>query len=65
MILDKDRETFLIFYRDNCADMALIKDDISEDYISSSKALAIRTPLSHKQTREAVLTALFLPLSIV
>ena len=56
----KDRETFpLIFYRDNCADMALIKDDINEDYISSSKALAITgTHLSHKDTREAVLTAL-------
>lgn len=32
----KDQETFpLIFYRDNCADMALTPDDISEEYIAS------------------------------
>jgi 5-dehydro-2-deoxygluconokinase len=38
----KDRETFpLVFYRENCADMALRADDISEDYIASSKALLI------------------------
>lgn len=37
----KDQETFpLIFYRDNCADMALTPDDISEEYIASSRALA-------------------------
>ena len=56
----KDKETFpLIFYRDNCADMALTKEDIKEEYIASSKALAITgTHLSHNNTREAVLTAL-------
>ncbi|KMK52562.1 5-dehydro-2-deoxygluconokinase [[Actinobacillus] muris] len=56
----KDKETFpLIFYRDNCADMALTKDDFSEAYIASSRALAITgTHLSHPKTREAVLTAL-------
>lgn len=56
----KDKETFpLIFYRDNCADMAITKDDFSEDYIASSRALAITgTHLSHPKTREAVLTAL-------
>ncbi len=56
----KDQETFpLIFYRDNCADMALTKEDIKEEYIASSKALAITgTHLSHHNTREAVLTAL-------
>ena len=38
----KDRETFpLIFYRENCADMALCEDDIDETFIASSKALAI------------------------
>ncbi|WP_375552464.1 PfkB family carbohydrate kinase, partial [Klebsiella pneumoniae] len=38
----KDQETFpLIFYRDNCADMALTPDDISEEYIASSRALAV------------------------
>lgn len=56
----KDQETFpLIFYRDNCADMALTPADISEDYIASSRALAITgTHLSHPNTRAAVLTAL-------
>ena len=34
----KDEETFpLIFYRDNCADMALNVDDISESYIASAR----------------------------
>lgn len=56
----KDRETFpLVFYRDNCADMALTPADIREEYIASSRALAITgTHLSHTNTREAVLTAL-------
>ncbi|PJG86064.1 bifunctional 5-dehydro-2-deoxygluconokinase/5-dehydro-2-deoxyphosphogluconate aldolase [Conservatibacter flavescens] len=56
----KDQDTFpLIFYRDNCADMAITKDDFSEEYIASAKALAITgTHLSHPNTREAVLTAL-------
>lgn len=56
----KDQDTFpLIFYRDNCADMAISKEDFSEEYIASAKALAITgTHLSHPNTREAVLTAL-------
>lgn len=38
----KDRETFpLVFYRENCADMALRAEDIREDFIASSKALLI------------------------
>ncbi|NMX92893.1 MULTISPECIES: 5-dehydro-2-deoxygluconokinase [unclassified Pseudomonas] len=38
----KDRETFpLVFYRENCADMALCATDIREDFIASSKALLI------------------------
>lgn len=38
----KDRETFpLVFYRENCADMALSAEDISEAQIASSKALLI------------------------
>ena len=38
----KDRETFpLVFYRENCADMALCAADISEAFIASSKALLI------------------------
>ncbi|EHD20856.1 MULTISPECIES: bifunctional 5-dehydro-2-deoxygluconokinase/5-dehydro-2-deoxyphosphogluconate aldolase [Brenneria] len=56
----KDQETFpLIFYRDNCADMALSTEDIDEDYIASSRAVAITgTHLSHSNTRAAVLKAL-------
>ena len=38
----KDRETFpLVFYRENCADMALSEADIDEAFIASSKALLI------------------------
>lgn len=38
----KDRETFpLVFYRENCADMALQPEDIYEAQIASSKALLI------------------------
>ena len=56
----KDEDTFpLIFYRENCADMAISKDDFTEEYIASARCLAITgTHLSHPQTREAVLTAL-------
>ncbi|MGL4858725.1 MAG: bifunctional 5-dehydro-2-deoxygluconokinase/5-dehydro-2-deoxyphosphogluconate aldolase [Enterobacteriaceae bacterium] len=56
----KDQDTFpLIFYRQQCADMALTAADIDEEYIASARALAITgTHLSHPATREAVLTAL-------
>lgn len=38
----KDRETFpLVFYRENCADMALCADDIDKTQIAASKALLI------------------------
>ncbi|GLU32629.1 5-dehydro-2-deoxygluconokinase [Trinickia caryophylli] len=38
----KDRDTFpLIFYRENCADMALDESDFDEAFIASSKALLI------------------------
>ncbi|MES2488356.1 MAG: PfkB family carbohydrate kinase, partial [Pseudomonadota bacterium] len=38
----KDSKTFpLVFYRENCADMALCADDIDENYIASSRALLI------------------------
>ncbi|HET6565243.1 MAG TPA: 5-dehydro-2-deoxygluconokinase, partial [Xanthomonadales bacterium] len=37
-----DRNSFPhIFYRENCADMAVSKDDFDEAYIASSRALAI------------------------
>ncbi|VEG71749.1 fructokinase [[Pasteurella] aerogenes] len=56
----KDQDTFpLIFYRENCADMAISAEDFDESYIASAKALAITgTHLSHPKTRHAVLTAL-------
>lgn len=56
----KDQDTFpLIFYRDNCADMALSPEDIDEDWIASARAVAVTgTHLSHPQTRAAVLKAL-------
>ncbi|MEO8304266.1 MAG: 5-dehydro-2-deoxygluconokinase [Betaproteobacteria bacterium] len=38
----KDRDTFpLIFYRENCADMAVTDDDVAEDFLAQSKALLI------------------------
>ena len=54
----RDKESFpLIFYRENCADMALTVEDLDEDYIASAKAILVSgthfsTPttgaLSHK-----------------
>ncbi|SEP07257.1 MULTISPECIES: 5-dehydro-2-deoxygluconokinase [unclassified Luteibacter] len=38
----KDRDTFpLLFYRENCADMAIDAGDIDESFIASCRALAI------------------------
>ena len=38
----KDRDTFpLIFYRENCADMAVTEADIAADFLAQSKALLI------------------------
>lgn len=38
----RDRSTFpLIFYRENCADMAIEAADFSEDFIASAKALVV------------------------
>lgn len=38
----RDRETFpLIFYRDNCADMALTESDIDADFIRSAGAVLV------------------------
>ncbi|MDO5641872.1 MAG: 5-dehydro-2-deoxygluconokinase [Paracoccus sp. (in: a-proteobacteria)] len=57
-IRDEDRFP-LIFYRENCADMALSPDDIDEDMIARTRAvLATGTHLSHPRTRAAVLRAL-------
>ncbi|MGP9789149.1 bifunctional 5-dehydro-2-deoxygluconokinase/5-dehydro-2-deoxyphosphogluconate aldolase [Roseinatronobacter sp. NSM] len=56
----RDKEQFpLIFYRENCADMALSEGDIDEDLIASARALLpTGTHLSHPRTEAAVLKAL-------
>ena len=38
----EDDKTFpLIFYRENCADMALVEDDIDPDFIASARAIVV------------------------
>ena len=56
----RDRERFpLIFYRENCADMALCEDDIDPALIAEARAVvATGTHLSHPRTEAAVLKAL-------
>ncbi len=56
----RDEDTFpLIFYRENCADMALSEADIRQDYIASARAIVVTgTHLSNPRTEVAVLKAL-------
>jgi len=56
----RDEEQFpLIFYRENCADMALSDDDIDEAFIAEARSvLATGTHLSNSRTETAVLKAL-------
>jgi 5-dehydro-2-deoxygluconokinase len=56
----RDEHQFpLIFYRENCADMALCEEDIDESYIASTRSvIATGTHLSHPRTEAAVLKAL-------
>ncbi len=56
----RDEDQFpLIFYRENCADMALCEDDIDPDFIKRSRAVvATGTHLSNPQTEAATLKAL-------
>ncbi|MGP9806471.1 bifunctional 5-dehydro-2-deoxygluconokinase/5-dehydro-2-deoxyphosphogluconate aldolase, partial [Paracoccus sp. NSM] len=56
----RDEESFpLIFYRENCADMALSEDDIDEGLIAEARCvLATGTHLSHPRTEAAVMHAL-------
>ena len=58
----RDENQFpLIFYRENCADMALCADDIDEGFIASSRAVvATGTHLSNPRTAAAVMKALTL-----
>ncbi len=54
-----DKQFPLIFYRENCADMALCEDDIEESFIAEARAVvATGTHLSHPRTTAAVLKAL-------
>ena len=56
----RDEKQFpLIFYRENCADMALCEDDIDEGFIAEARAVvATGTHLSHPRTAAAVQKAL-------
>lgn len=56
----RDQEQFpLIFYRSDCADMALCEEDIDPNFIAEAKAVvATGTHLSHSRTEAAVLKAL-------
>lgn len=56
----RDVDSFpLIFYRENCADMALSEDDIDPGFIAEARAVvATGTHLSHSKTEAAVLKAL-------
>ncbi len=56
-----DTQFPLIFYRENCADMALCEDDIDENFIASARAVVVTgTHLSNTKTEAAVLKALTL-----
>lgn len=39
--VESDQSFPLLFYRENCADMALCEDDIDETFISSAKAIVV------------------------
>ncbi|WP_111746905.1 bifunctional 5-dehydro-2-deoxygluconokinase/5-dehydro-2-deoxyphosphogluconate aldolase [Salinisphaera orenii] len=56
----KDRDTFpLLFYRKDCADMAITAEDIDPDWIGTARALAITgTHLSTETTQGACRAAL-------
>ncbi|WP_411196740.1 bifunctional 5-dehydro-2-deoxygluconokinase/5-dehydro-2-deoxyphosphogluconate aldolase [Rhizobium sp.] len=56
----RDEERFpLIFYRENCADMALCEQDIDEAFVASTRSVLVTgTHLSHPRTEAAVLKAL-------
>src|SRR5262245_22803262 len=56
----RDRETFpLIFFRENCADMALNAADFASDFIASARAIAVTgTHFSTKTVAEASMAAI-------
>ena len=54
-----DSQFPLIFYRENCADMALCEDDIDPAFIAEARCITVTgTHLSHARTEAAVLKAL-------
>ncbi len=56
-----DKQFPLIFYRENCADMALCEDDIDPAFVAEARAVvATGTHLSNPRTAAAVLKALHL-----
>lgn len=56
----RDKKTFpLIFYRENCADMAICEEDVREDFIASAKAVVVSgthfsTPTTEAAMRKAM-----------
>lgn len=58
----RDEHTFpLVFYRDHCADMGLVVDDIDPAYLARARAVLVSgTHLSHPDTRAACLKAMTL-----
>ena len=58
----RDESQFpLIFYRENCADMAICEDDIDPAFIAEAGCVTVTgTHLSHPETEAAVLKALHL-----
>ncbi|WP_377810569.1 5-dehydro-2-deoxygluconokinase [Azospirillum sp. A29] len=56
----RDKKTFpLIFYRENCADMAICEQDVSEAFIASAKAVVVSgthfsTPTTEAAMRKAM-----------
>ncbi|MFN7224696.1 MAG: 5-dehydro-2-deoxygluconokinase [Paracoccaceae bacterium] len=58
----RDEHRFpLIFYRENCADMALCEDDVDPAFVARARAVvATGTHLSHPRTEAAVMKALTL-----
>ena len=54
-----DRRFPLLFYRENCADMALCEDDIDPDFVNEARCVvATGTHLSHPRPEAAVVKAL-------
>jgi 5-dehydro-2-deoxygluconokinase len=56
----RDENQFpLIFYRENCADMALCEDDIDPAFVAEARCVTVTgTHLSHPRTEAAVMKAL-------